>query len=290
MRVRTGTKPRIGGIRTVFLHRLKQLFSRIQRADTAAHAAALAYNFLFALFPLLLFLAALLGMMHLPSVKSYFRSPVSALIAPNLRKLILSSISEASRFKSPALLSVGALGFVSAMSGALRQLINALNFAYRVSKPKRKPWKTVLLSVFLGIFLGVLIVLAEAVSTVGGDIIRWLSLAALHHRPSPIVGEAGRWLVFFALMWFILTLIYNWLPDDAGPFRWMTPGTLAAMVLWIVISLGFSLYAANFNHYNQTYGSLGVVILLMLYLYVLAFALLVGGEINALWSTDESQS
>lgn len=267
----------------------KQLFRRIRRADTAAHAAALAYNFLFALFPLLLFLAALLGMLHLPSIKTYLEGPAGELMAPSLRSLILTSISEASRFKSPALLSVGAAGFVTAMSGALRQLVNALNYAYRVAQPKRKFWKTLLLSVGLGVFLGVLIVVSEVVSLVGGDIVRWLALTVLHHNPSPWAAEAVRWAVFLALMWFTLTLVYNWLPDDAGPFRWMTPGTFVAMVLWILISLGFSVYAGHFDHYNKTYGSVGVVILLMLYLYVLSFALLVGGEINALWATDGSK-
>lgn len=266
----------------------KQLIRRIQHADTTSYAAALAYNFLFALFPLLLFLAALLGMLHLGSVKSYLQGPVSVLIAPTLRELILSAISQASRFKSPTLLSVGAAGFVWAMSGALRQLMNALNHAYRISKLQRPVWKSVLLSLGLGVLLGVLMVASVAIGALGRDIIGWLALTLVHHSPSAWAVDSVRWFMLLALMWIILTLIYNWLPDQRRPFRWMTAGTAVVMGLWILISLGFSVYASHFNHYNRTYGSVGAVILLMLYLYVLSFALLLGGEINAINATGES--
>lgn len=261
----------------------KQLFQRMQTADTASYAAALAYNFLFALFPLLLFLAALLGLLHLPSVKNFFDGPVSALIAPNLKRLILRSTAEASRRRSPTLASLGAAGFIWAMSGSLRQLIDALNHAYEMVPARRKVWKTYLLSLGLGVFLGVLMLAAEALVTAGSNLIRWAYAAWFHNRPGFLLTEMLRWCVFLALLWSIPTLIYNWLPDRSDRFYWLSPGTLVVMGLWIVISLGFSFYSAHFNTYNLTYGSLGGVILLLLYLYILAFSLLLGGEINALW-------
>ena len=129
---------------------------------------------------------------------------------------------------------------------------------------------------------------SEAIVTVGGDLVRIVSMAWLHHRPDPFGVEVIRWGVLLVLMWIILTLIYNWLPDRVARFRWISPGTVVVMAAWIVISLGFSLYASHFNHYNKTYGSLGGVILLMLYLYILSFALLVGAEINAIGSKGGS--
>ncbi len=269
---------------------VKALAVRVQRADTASYAAALAFNFLFALFPLLLFSAALLAMLHLPSVAHDLTGPLAALIPRALRHLILATIASASRFKSPTLLSVGALGFLFSMSSAIRQLSNALNHAYRVPKVKRKLWTTLSLSFGLGLLFGILIVASLILSAIGGDIIRWMALVWFHHPPGSTLQSSLRWLTLLALLWIILTLIYNWLPDHGHRFHWMTLGTGIVMMLWIAISLGFSLYAAHFNHYNRTYGSLGAVILMMLYLYVLSFALLLGGEVNALMSKDASQS
>lgn len=266
---------------TLMVQWARILVGRIQKADMSSYAAALAYNFLFALFPLLLFLAALLGMLHLPSVKNYLQGPVGILIPGTLRRLILTTIGEASRFRSPALLSVGAAGFVAAMSGAMRQLMDALNHVYQIMTPTRKFWKTILLSLGIGVLFGLLMVTALIIATLGGELIRWLGVVWLHRPPGPLAMQLLRWPILLALMWIILTMVYNWLPAETQPFHWMSLGTAAVMLLWLLISVGFSLYAAHFNHYNRTYGSLGAVILLMLYLYVLSLALLLGGAINA---------
>lgn len=267
---------------------LRALVRRVQQGQTTAYAAALAYSFLFALFPLLLFLTALLGMLHLPSVKNYLEGPASVLIAPVLRQLILSVIANASRFKSPTLLSVGAAGFVWIMSSALRQLGNALNHAYGISQPRRPLLHSIAISVALGLFVGVLMVASVAVGTWGQDIISWIFLLARHHPPGATLAAVLRWVTLLVLVWVLLTLVYNWLPDQRQGFHWTLPGTLAALILWLLISLGFSLYATHFNHYNRTYGSLGAVILLLVYLYIVSFALLLGGEINALLAKDAS--
>nr|WP_243239447.1 YihY/virulence factor BrkB family protein [Sulfobacillus harzensis] len=262
---------------------IKRLVFRVTRADTASYAAALAYNFLFALFPLLLFLTALLGWLHLPSVNNFFAGPANVLVAPNVRHLILAALAAAHRRRSPALLSIGAVGFIWVMSGALRQLIDALNHAWGYKKLQRPIWKTVLLSLGLGILVGILLTLSEAVVTFGGDLVRLVSAHWLRQLPDPLLVLIIRWGVLLATMWILLIIIYNWLPDHRAHFRWFTPGMGLAMTGWVLISLGFSYYAAHFNRYNLTYGTLGGVILLMLYLYILAFILLLAIDLDATW-------
>jgi membrane protein len=162
-----------------------------------------------------------------------------------------------------------------------------LNHAYRIDHPHRSWWRKIALSLGLGVLVGSLMVASVAIGTWGRDIIGWLFLTVLHRAAGPALADVIRWVMLLALMWVVLSLIYNWLPDRVQSFRWNLPGTYAVMMLWVIISLGFSVYASHFNHYNRTYGSLGVVILLMLYLYVLSFALLIGGEINALFATED---
>lgn len=259
------------------------------KADTASYAAAMAYNFLFALFPLLLFLTALLGLIHLPHVSQFFRGPAGVLIAPNIRQLILRTIHEAERHRSPTLLSLGVLGFLWGMSGALRQLADALNHAYGYHRLKRPMWKTVIRTILLGLFLGVLLTSAEALVGLGGDLIRLLALHWFGHSPNRFLVQGIRWIVLLALMWVILVIAYNWLPDHIPRFQWFSAGILLAIVAWIAISLGFSFYAAHFNRYNMTYGGLGGVVLLMLYLYILSFALLFGADLDMVLSKNGSR-
>lgn len=279
----------MGISKTVWMGRAKRLMARISHADTASYAAALAYNLLFALFPLLLFLTALLALLHLPAVTNFFRGPTKLLVAPNVRHLLLSTLETAHRYRSPTLLSLGALGFISAMSGALRQLVDALNHAYGYTKLTRPIWKTIAVSVGLGILSGPLFVVSEVVVTIGGDLVRILSAHWFHHLPDPALVLLIRWGALLATIWILLVLAYNWLPDHTDRFRWLSVGMVVAIVGWIGISLGFSYYAAHFNHYNLTYGTLGGVILLMLYLYILSFVLLLGADVDALLTLkDES--
>lgn len=266
---------------------IKALVNHINRADTASYSAALAYNLLFAIFPLLLFLTALLGWLHLPRVTSFFTGPAKLLIAPGVRRLILSAVAAAHNHRSPALLSIGAVGFIWGMSGALRQLVDALNHAYGYTKLERPVWKTVVLTLGLGVVLGLLLTVAEAVVTIGGDLVRLVSAHWFHQLPDPLLVSVIRWGVLLATIWALLVMVYNWLPDHRSLFRWMSPGMGLALAAWVAISLGFSFYAAHFNHYNRTYGTLGGVILLMLYLYILSFIVLLGADVDAIWPTTD---
>lgn len=262
---------------------IRAVLRHIPEDHLAPYAAALAYSFLFALFPLLLFLAALLGLLHVGTLHQVFSGPVATLVPQRVRGLIFSAIHRAGRFDSPSLLSVGVLGFMTATSSALRQMVQALNAAYSVEIVTRKAWQTMGLSIGLGTLMGCLLAFSQVVLWAGTSLVQAFLVSMFHTRIALALASAIRWGVFFVLIWVLLSLMYNWLPDKRLKFRWVLPGTLVVVLLWIVMSLGYSFYASHFSHYSETYGSLGAVILLMLYLYILSFALLIGGVVNALW-------
>ncbi len=266
---------------------IKKIIHRVNEANSATYAAALAYSFLFALLPLMLFLTALLGLLHLPAPKTYLTGPFTVFIAPTLKSLVVSILNEAQRIHSPTLLFLGALGFVWTMAGALHQLGHAFDRAQGRNHPSRKSWQSLPRAGGLGLLLGILLVISLALGTLGQEIVTWFSISLLRHAPNPFLIATIRWILFFALIWVALTLIYHWLPSQKSRFRWISPGAGLVMILWVLISLGFTVYAAHFDQYNKFYGGMGAVILLLLYLYVLSFALLVGGEVNALWFKDE---
>lgn len=262
----------------------KVLIRRLVRDDLMSYAAAMAYNLLFAFFPLLLFVSALIGFLHLsPNPREVFSGPLSHLFPKTLLTFMASAWRELIVTRHPTLLSLGAVGFVWGMSGAFRQLIDAINHAYEFPMPWRRPlWKTVLLSLVTGLGVGLILSLAVALVIVGPTLIQSVLGLILHHVPSRATVTAVRWIGLVSLLWFTLTILYAVLPDRPQPLRWFNPGTLAALLIWLAVSLAFSFYIDHFNTYARVYGSLGTIILLMLYLYFAGLALVIGAEVTAL--------
>lgn len=262
----------------------KELFFRFGRDDVFAYAAALAYNFLFALFPLLLFLSALLAFLHAPAnLATLVRGPIAQLVPPSVISLVSGTWRGLVRTRHPTLLSLGALGFLWGMSGAFRQLIDALNHAYEFPFPRHRPfWRMYGLSLAAGLGVGLMIAIVLMLVVLGGPLLHTVAWLAFGAR----LGQAAiwiRWLAFVALAWFSLSILYAVLPDRPLPLRVVNPGTLVALAIWFAVSWLFSLYVERFNTYDRVYGGLGAVILLLLYLYFAGLAILVGAEINAMW-------
>ncbi len=255
---------------------------QMRRHRVTVYAAALSYSFIFALFPLLLFVAALLAFLGAGHRIPILHGPESHLLAPGLLRLLEGAITSASRFKSPTLLSVGAIGFLGAMSSAIRQLMTAFNAVYGIETSRRGFLATFALSVGLGLILGLLVVFAELVMVAGSHVIRSITLQSGMSGVSLALSQGVSWGLFLLTLWCVLTLLYNWLPESSTRFRWFLPGTVTALLLWLIMSWGFSLYVSHFAHYDRTYGSLGGVILLLLYLYLVSLTLLIGGLVNAI--------
>lgn len=259
----------------------RHLFTRITKSDMTAYAAALAYNLLFALFPLGLFLTALLGFLHLPPLSQSLGRLALPVLPPTVVRFMGDVLEQAQRHKNPAVLSLGIVGFLWGMSGAFRQMIDAVNHAYRYPTLRRRPWQTYLLSIGLGLFVGTLMIVALIVSISGTHLVAWLLIRLTGVRLPALATAAIRWSSLFVIIWSILAVVFAVTPDRPRPFRWFTPGSLLALVVWLLVSWGFSFYTAHFHTYNQMYGSLGIVILLMLYLYLVSLSLLLGVELNA---------
>ncbi|HMG29467.1 MAG TPA: YihY/virulence factor BrkB family protein [Jiangellaceae bacterium] len=178
-------------------------------------------------------------------------------------------------------LSVGlviALGFALwSASGGISNLITAVNVAYD-EKEKRGFVKSRALA--LGMTVGAIVFVIVAVALVAAipvvldalDVPGWVEA----------VADVGRWLGLVVVVLIALALLYRWAPDrDAPKFRWLSFGAIVATVLWVVASIGFSVYVDNFASYGKTYGSLAGVIVLLLWLWLGAYATLLGAEVNA---------
>src|SRR3712207_562055 len=105
-----------------------------------------------------------------------------------------------------------------------------------------------------------------------------------------LVWDVARWPVALFFMVITVALLYYFAPDVDQPFRWITPGGLIGVLLWVLASVAFNFYVSNFGSYNKTYGSIGAVIVLLLYLYISSLTILFGAELNATLRSEEHTS
>lgn len=260
-----------------------RLWTRIFDHDIFGRAAQLSYFFLLALFPLLLFLMSLLG--YFAQAGSDLRNKLLIYLATVMPSsavtLVHTTLDEITQSAGGGKLSLGLLAALWAASNGMGAISDTLNVAYGV-KERRPWWKVRLVSICLTITLSILIVVALAIVLYGGRI---GDAIATHFGFSGAFTIAWKILQFpIALLFTLLTfdLIYYFAPDDRHRGRtWWNLGAITAVVLWLLVSFCFRLYLHFFNSYSVTYGSLGAVIVLMLWFYFTGLAILIGGEINS---------
>jgi membrane protein len=248
--------------------------------NLATYAAALSFHLLLALFPFVIFLLALLGAVGQAAVFDQLLGGARLALPPAADRLVEQVIGELRLQPHGGLLSLS-IGFALwTASTGMRAVTTALNVAYGV--PETRPiWQRYPLSLLSTIGLAALVLLSA--------LARLLSPRTAQHLVTILgVGELAatvwlwlRWPVVVALLLLIIALIYDLGPNVAQPFRYVTPGSVIAVLVWIVASLGFSAYVDRFGDYGATYGSLGGMIVLLLYFFVSAAVLLFGAEINA---------
>jgi membrane protein len=261
---------------------LKATVQEFQRDDALGLAAQLAYFLILALFPFILVLVSLMGTFGSQELASevlgYFQQVMPQQAYEIIKTFTGNIIS--GRAEAPGLLSFGILFTIWSASGAFAALINALNRAYDVQET-RPFWKVRGLAILMTLGLSVLILAGVLLLVFGpqiGVIIANLfGLGELFE----LVWNIVRWPVALFFMVFTVALLYYLAPDANQPFRWITPGGLIGVLLWVLASVAFNFYVSNFGSYNKTYGSIGAVIVLLLYLYISSLTILFGATLNA---------
>lgn len=259
------------------------IYDKFMEEDVLSSAAQVAFYFSFSIFPLLLFLISLIGMVlgsadDLRNELFYYLSQVMPLSA---YKLLKDTIQEVTQNSTGGKLTIGLLIALWSASAGVDSLRVALNSLFNL-KEKRAWWKTKLLSLIVILGLTVMISFSLGIVIYGWKFLSFLiSMAHLPH-PSKSILMIIQWVVVLVLLLSVFALIYNYLPSYPKPkWVWITPGAITAIVLWILLSFILKTYLQYYNTYDRMYGSLGAVIILMLWLYLTALVALLGGIINA---------
>jgi membrane protein len=261
----------------------------------ATYAAALAYRGLFGLFPFVLILVALVGLLgfpdsfhrHIDQARSESSQHVPQHLEPviergrgQIQPLVRMMIEQAQKRAKGELLFFGVALALWSVSAVARTLTEAFNAAYEVPETRRW-WKVLLLSLTFGPVLALIVIVSVGLMLIGPQVVE---------QVAQLVGLADTfvslwtWLRFpvaLTLLAVVLSVVYRYGPDAKQRFRTVVLGAVLAVALWAISSVGFSFYLANFANYGVTYGSLGVAVGLLLYLYLSASVVLLGAEVNA---------
>jgi len=281
---------RFGGLTPLKLTQLA--ITKIGEDELSTRSAALSYYFILALFPMLLFLVSLVGVFAGPGsqLRDSIISGLGRLAPGSASELVHSVVNQTFKSSSGLKLAMGLLGALWAASGGMGAVVVSLNVVYRV-KETRAWWKQKLTIIGLTLALAALIVVALVLVLYGGKIGQLLATQIGLSDVFRIAWKVLQWPLSFAAMFLSFSIIYYFGPNlEERKWNWVTPGAVTGVALWLVASLGFRLYLHFFNSYSATYGSLGAVIILMLWLYITGFAVLIGGEVNWIIENEDKKT
>jgi membrane protein len=258
---------------------MQDLILRLQRVEVSALAAQLAYFFLLSFFPLLIFLVTLLPYLNFDTTQVY--AFLVNIMPDEVYRLIEDTLNEILTIRNSSLLSIGVLGTIWSASKGVNALIRALNKAYdtetRGSIIDRG------LSLVFTIAFVIVMAVALLLPVFGQQIGHFLFSIVGIEEQFEIVWERLRWSMPLLLIFIVLMGIYWVVPNTSPRLKLIGvwPGALFSTLAWLAVTYVFSFYISNFANYSATYGSIGGVIILMLWLYFTGIILIFGGILNA---------
>jgi len=248
--------------------------------DVVDLAAQLSYYFFLALFPAILFLLALASFFPLSNVTDDVGRALGPFVSPQLLQLIQDQMHRLANNENGGLLTLGVAGALWSSSAALVSIVDALNRAYDITEA-RPWWKVRLIAIGLTIGLALIVLVALSLVILGPTLAEKLGQTTGWGTPFKWTWLVLQWPLVFVLIAVGLGFVYYFGPDAEQDWVWITPGAVAGTVLWLLASLLFKLYVANFTDYEGSYGAVGGVIVVLLWFYVSGIAILAGAELNS---------
>ena len=257
---------------------VRRAFAESSKDNVSMLAGGVAFFGFLAIFPALIALVSLYGLVADPAQAAQTLQSVTAGLPDTTKPLVaeqLQSVVSGSNGGLTTGLIIAALAALFSASSGTQNLMAAINIAYDETE-SRGAVKLRLLALALTIGAVLFVIVAIALVAVAPLVLDLLGPSG------QLIGQVVRWVLLVVLVVVALAVLYRVAPDrDAPRFRWVTLGSVAATVLWVLGSALFSLYVNNFGSYNKTYGALAGVVVLMLWMYLTSYIVLLGAEINS---------
>jgi membrane protein len=259
---------------------LKRTAKRAIDDDILGLSAQLAFYFFLALFPALLFVVALASYFPLDNLIQTLVNRLSGVAPPDIIAIIEEQLRNISQQRQGGLLTIGILGALWSASAAMVAIMGALNRAFEIDEG-RPWWKARLVAIGLTVGTVLFLLLATVVVLLGPRLGEWMAGWVGLGDAFALAWQILQWPIVFILVSLAISLIYYLAPDAEQGWVWISPGSLLATTVWLLGSLGFRFYVASFGEYNETYGAIGGIIVMLLWLYLSALAIMIGAELSA---------
>lgn len=265
----------------------RELVKRVWRGiiddDLLGRSAQLGYYSFFSLFPALILLTALLGIMAGPGTQLYnlLVHYLGKALPPSVAHMIHGVLDQTSAASGSGKVTFGLLALLWTASSAMSAVQDTLNVVYDL-EDRRPVWKARLIALGITIVCSLLLLLTMAVFLYGTMLVDFIGDQIGLGEGLRRIWRIGEWPVAVLSLSLTFAIIYNFAPAfERRRWKWLTPGSVFAMITWGLATLGFRLYLRYFHSFSRTYGSLGAVIILLSWFYVTGLMLLLGGEVNA---------
>lgn len=256
----------------------KEIYVQLIEHDVSGYAAQLAYFLLLSVFPLLLTFISLLP--FLPITLDTLLRFIEHFVPQNALGAVRFILVEVTRSQSESVLSIGIVITLWSASTGMNAIIRVMNRAYELEE-KRHFLVVRVLSVILTTIMIFVFLFALLLPIFGRKAGLYIFMKMNRAEQFLRVWDSFRWLISLIILFVNFTVLYFLTPNKRIPCRTVFPGALFASLAWVAASLGFSFYVSNFANYTVTYGSIGVVIVLMVWIYMLSYTVIIGGELNA---------
>ncbi|WP_416149605.1 YihY/virulence factor BrkB family protein [Salipaludibacillus sp. HK11] len=258
---------------------LKELMKEFSKDNVPLLAAAQAYYYLLSLIPLLILLLAILPYLNINTDTAI--QAIEAIMPGELGEIFQEQIVSILTVPQGGLLTVGIIATIWTASNGMNAFIKAQNEAYNVTEI-RSFWKARLVSTGLTLGLIVAMIIALILPVFGNAIIAFVDSIVTLPEETEILFQILRWTVSIVIIATVVASLYYIAPNIKIPFKYALPGAAFTTIAWQLMSLGFSIYISNFASYSETYGSLGGVVILMVWFFLIGNILVIGAEINAI--------
>ncbi|MBW3112746.1 MULTISPECIES: YihY/virulence factor BrkB family protein [Bacillaceae] len=265
----------------------KSLFGNISSNDVTGLAAQIAYYFLLSLFPLLIFIVTLLP--YLPVEQGDILGLVRDFAPGETMSMIEETLQDVMSNRNSGLLSVSIIATIWSASNGMNAIVKSLNRAYDVEET-RSFIATRLMSILLTFAMILVFVIALLLPVFGKQIGLFLFSQFGFSDQFLAIWNGIRWAISPIILFIIFVGLYYFAPSKRIKCLSAFPGAIFATLGWVLVSLAFSYYVGSFGNYSATYGSIGGIIVLMIWFYLTGIIIMIGGEINALVTIKDNDS
>ena len=251
------------------------------KGSLGTRASAIAFKFFLAIFPSILIFFTIIPYVPIEGIHETLINLIREFMPPNAFKATEGTIEDIINHKRGGLLSIGALMTLYFATNGVTTIIEAFNNTIHIDE-KRSFLKKRITAIMLVFILSTIVIIAMVLIIFGTDLLHFLVRKGLLGTGFELTAiEIGKWLVSAGMLFFLISFVYYMAPAKMFKFRLISAGSTLATILSLLITLGFKFFVSNFGNYNALYGSIGTLIVIMLFIYLNSLILLIGFELNA---------